>query len=113
VWTALNNGDGTMSDPPWVRFFQPAGFVLPAFGVNNGWRVDRHPRLLADLTGDRRADIVGFGEAGVGTALSNGDGADLRAQGFRCDTIDFRTNAVYLWPRKRESALIPPTSTKT
>ena len=39
-----------------------------------GWRVDKHPRLLADLTGDGRADIVGFGDAGVWTALSNVDG---------------------------------------
>ena len=65
VWTALNNGDGT---------FQPARFVLPGFGVNDGWRVDMHPRFLADLTGDGRADIVGFGDDGVWTALSNGDG---------------------------------------
>jgi len=40
-----------------------------------GWRVDRHPRFLADLTGDGRADIVGFGDAGVYIALSNGDGS--------------------------------------
>jgi hypothetical protein len=39
-----------------------------------GWRVDKHPRLLADLTGNGRADIVGFGDAGVYVALSNGDG---------------------------------------
>jgi hypothetical protein len=30
-----------------------------------GGRVDRHPRFLADTTGDGRADIVGFGDAGV------------------------------------------------
>ena len=65
VWTALSNGDGT---------FQPARFVLPGFGVNDGWRVDMHPRFLTDLTGDGRADIVGFGDDGVWTALSNGDG---------------------------------------
>jgi hypothetical protein len=39
-----------------------------------GWRVDKHPRLLADITGNGRADIVGFGDAGVWTALSNPDG---------------------------------------
>jgi len=27
------------------------------------WRVERHPRLLGDVNGDRRADIVGFGSA--------------------------------------------------
>ena len=61
VWTALSNGDGT---------FQPARFVLSDFGVNNGWRVDQHPRFLADLTGDGRADIVGFGDDGVWIALN-------------------------------------------
>lgn len=30
--------------------------------------------LRADLTGDKRADIVGFGDAGVWVALNNGDG---------------------------------------
>ncbi len=42
----------------------------PAVG---GWR--SIPRLLADITGDGRADIVGFGERGVFVALSNGDGS--------------------------------------
>ena len=66
VWTALSNGDGT---------FQPPAVVLANFSVHaGGWRVDKHPRFLADLTGDGRADIVGFGDAGVWTALSNGDG---------------------------------------
>ncbi|PWU48567.1 hypothetical protein DLE60_34100, partial [Micromonospora globispora] len=66
VWTALSRSDGT---------FQPPRLVLPDFGAQaGGWRVDRHPRFLADVTGDGRADIVGFGDAGVYVALSNGDG---------------------------------------
>jgi kumamolisin len=66
VWTALSNGDGT---------FQPPRFVVENFGYDGGgWRVEKHPRFLADLTGNGRADIVGFGDAGVWTALSNGDG---------------------------------------
>jgi hypothetical protein len=40
--------------------------VVRNFGYDaGGWRVDRHPRFLADTTGDGRADIVGFGNAGV------------------------------------------------
>ncbi len=67
VWTALSNGDGSFQEPR---------FVLADLGYEaGGWRVDRHPRFLADITGDRRADIVGFGDAGVWTALSNGDGS--------------------------------------
>ncbi len=57
VWTALGNGDGT---------FQPPQLVLNGFGyVAGGWRVEKHPRFLADLTGTGKADIVGFGEDGV------------------------------------------------
>jgi phospholipase C len=66
VWVALGNGDGS---------FQPAKFVLAEFGFNKGWRPNKHPRFLADLTGDGRADIVGFGDAGVWVALGNGDGS--------------------------------------
>jgi hypothetical protein len=40
--------------------------VVPNFGYDaGGWRVEHHPRLLADVTGDGRADIVGFGNDGV------------------------------------------------
>src|SRR5260370_24449644 len=42
--------------------------------VPSGWRLERHVRVLADLTNSGRSDIVGFGEDGVWTALSNGDG---------------------------------------
>ena len=67
VWVALNNGDGSFQDPQ---------LVVANFGYDaGGWRVDRHPRLLADLTGDGRADIVGFGDDGVWVALNNGDGS--------------------------------------
>jgi len=65
VWAALNNGDGT---------FQPPNMVLSGFSAQTGWRTEKHPRLLADLSGDGRADIVAFGDAGVWTALNQGDG---------------------------------------
>ena len=65
VWTALSNGDGTFAGPR---------LVLGNFGTKQSWKVENHPRLLADITGDGKADIVGFGDAGVYTALSNGDG---------------------------------------
>lgn len=39
---------------------------LCVFGYNaGGWRVDRHPCFLADLTGNGSADIVGFGNTRV------------------------------------------------
>lgn len=66
VWVSLSNGDGTFRKPK---------LVVENFGYSaGGWRVERHPRFLADLTGDGRADIVGFGGAGVWASLSNGDG---------------------------------------
>ncbi len=70
VYTALSNGDGT---------FQPPQFVLADFGYNQGWRVDKHVRVLADVTASGRADIVAFGDDGVYVALSNGDGTFTRA----------------------------------
>lgn len=66
VWTALSTGGGSFSSP---------AYVVPDFGYHKGgWRVDRHVRLLADITGDGRDDIVGFGDAGVYTSVSRGDG---------------------------------------
>jgi|SRR5215211_4975385 len=65
VWTALSNGDGT---------FAPHRLVLGDFGSNQGWMPSKHVRLVANITNDRRADIVAFGDAGVWTAISNGDG---------------------------------------
>jgi hypothetical protein len=81
VWTALSNGNGT---------FQAPKFVIADLGFKaGGWRVENHPRFLADITGDRRADIVAFGDAGVWTALSNGDGT-FRAPRFVLADFGFK-----------------------
>ncbi|EGX58204.1 hypothetical protein SZN_19006 [Streptomyces zinciresistens K42] len=59
VWVAHNRGDGR---------FDQAQLVCRGFGYGDdagAWRVDRHPRFLADVTGDGRVDIVGFGGPGV------------------------------------------------
>ena len=66
VWVSLGNGDGS---------FQPAHFVLQNLGFNQGWRVESHPRFVTDLTGDGRADILGFGNDGIWVSLGNGDGS--------------------------------------
>jgi hypothetical protein len=65
VHTSVANANG---------MFTPSQWVIAMFGYNDGWRIDRHPRLVADITGDGKADIVGFGDAGIWTATSNGDG---------------------------------------
>ncbi|PVF95753.1 hypothetical protein CPB86DRAFT_875489 [Serendipita vermifera] len=67
VFVAFNNGDGA---------FQQPELVLKSFGYAEAagdWRVEKHPRFLADLTGDGKADVIGFGEAGVRVSINNGD----------------------------------------
>ncbi|MFP2931889.1 FG-GAP-like repeat-containing protein [Pyxidicoccus sp. 3LG] len=49
-------------------------------GLAGGWRVERHPRILADVNGDDRADIVGFNTYGVDVALSTGAGFSPKQQ---------------------------------
>ncbi|MEU7428609.1 FG-GAP-like repeat-containing protein [Streptomyces sp. NPDC040750] len=59
VWVSHNCGDGR---------FEQAQLVCRGFGYNNdagAWRVGHHPRFVADITGDGRVDIVGFGGLGV------------------------------------------------
>jgi FG-GAP-like repeat/Ricin-type beta-trefoil lectin domain-like len=59
VWVSHGRGDGT---------FEQAQLVCRGFGYNDdvgAWRVGHHPRFLADITGDGRLDIVGFGGPGV------------------------------------------------
>jgi len=65
VYVSLNKGNVT---------FGPVTMVLNNFAFAQGWRVDKHPRFVADLTGDKRGDIVGFGDAGVYVSLNNGNG---------------------------------------
>lgn len=65
VWLALSTGNG----------FAPPQFVLAGFGyVAGNWKVDRHPRMLADINNDGKQDIVGFGDDGVWIARSTGTG---------------------------------------
>ncbi|MFE7671696.1 FG-GAP-like repeat-containing protein [Streptomyces albidoflavus] len=59
VWVAHGLGGGQ---------FEQAQLVCRGFGYHpdaGGWRVGRHPRFLADVTGDGRLDLVGFGGPGV------------------------------------------------
>ncbi|MGE7383963.1 FG-GAP-like repeat-containing protein [Streptomyces sp. NPDC004126] len=59
VWVSHSRGDGR---------FEQARLVCGGFGYGDdagAWRVGRHPRFLADITGEGRLDIVGFGGPGV------------------------------------------------
>jgi subtilisin family serine protease len=50
----------------------PYKFWTASFTYVNGWRTYRHERELADVNGDGKADIVGFGDDGVYVGLSTG-----------------------------------------
>jgi len=78
---ALGNGDGT---------FQATRFAANNFGVAQGWSSDTSfHRAVADVNGDGRADLIGFGVAGTYVALSNGDGT---FQDARLALTNFGTN---------------------
>ena len=78
VWVAISNGTGFNSPTIWHSGF---GYS----DASGGWRVDRHPRMMADVNDDNRADLVAFGGAGIWVATSNGSGFDrpaIWASGF-------------------------------
>jgi hypothetical protein len=64
VYVALSTGSAFAGSQKWLN----------GFGVNDGWNVYDHPRALADVNGDGKADLVGFGNAGAIVALSTGSG---------------------------------------
>jgi virginiamycin B lyase len=63
VYVALATGGGHFASP---------ALLLPAFGANaGGWNSDNtYPRQLADVSGDGKADIVGFASNGVWTSAA-------------------------------------------
>ncbi|MGE5272035.1 MAG: NF038122 family metalloprotease [Thiohalocapsa sp.] len=69
IYIALATGDGKFGAPD---------FTLASFGTRaaaGGWTgQDQYPRLLGDVDGDGKADIVGFGANGVYVSLATGDG---------------------------------------
>ena len=82
------NGDGMAdivgfgADAVVVSLATGGGHFAPAvLGITSytllagGWSSqDRYPRLLADVNGDGKADIVGFGADGVAVSLATGGG---------------------------------------
>jgi len=86
VLVSLSKGDRFSAPEYWVR----------SFGYNAGnWRVEKNPRLMADVNGDGRADIVGFGNKGVYVSLSKGSHfteSSIWAEGFGYDSGNWRTD---------------------
>ncbi len=58
------------------RYAEPGPVRLENFAPDaGGWRTqDQFPRLMADINGDGRADVIGFGQAGVMAALAGANG---------------------------------------
>ena len=75
AYVALGKADGSFGD-------MTPNAVLDGFTAKiHGWSsTDRYPRFLVDLNKDGKVDVVGFGEAHVYWAKSNGDGtfADMK-----------------------------------
>lgn len=63
VYVSMSNG---------ARFSTPQK-VSDQFGANLGWQMN-HVRTVANLNGDRYADLIGIGPSGVQVALGNGAG---------------------------------------
>ena len=57
----LSEGD-TFSDADWH-----GGLVY-----NDGWRVNKHPRMVGDFDGDGKDDIIAFGNDAVAVGISSG-----------------------------------------
>jgi hypothetical protein len=82
VWVSLGQADGTFSAPT-------IGTTSMTSLYSDVWTDSRvNPRLLGDVNGDDRDDIVGFGRDGVYVALADGAGGFQDA--FRA-TTDFAT----------------------
>jgi Ca2+-binding RTX toxin-like protein len=82
----LSFADGQADVP--ADLLQDPFLALNSFGAADaagGWSSNNlYPRTAADLNGDGRADLIGFGSAGVYTALANNSG------GFGAVTLAFR-----------------------
>jgi hypothetical protein len=63
VFVCLANAAGTA--------FGSCSKWTTAFNYNEGWRVDMHPRMVGDVNGDGKDDLIGFGYAGVYVCLAN------------------------------------------
>jgi hypothetical protein len=70
VYVALSTGISFNIKTQWSTDFNAA----------TGWDKTKHVRHVADINGDKKADIVGFGGDGVHVALSSGSSFDYKGR---------------------------------
>ncbi|ABW26279.1 FG-GAP-like repeat-containing protein [Acaryochloris marina] len=86
----IDEGSGEAENPD-AAAFGPATTATTAFAGTSGFtNEDQFPRRLADVNGDGRADIVGFGNSAVVVALGQADGTFGTA--FVADNVFTRLN---------------------
>ncbi len=81
VYVARNTGSSFAAPRLWAAAMQTSR-------ASGGWIASRHPRMVADVTGDGLADLVGFGNRGVYVARNTGNGfgaATLEVRSFGAD----------------------------
>jgi hypothetical protein len=77
VYVSLSSG--IHNPPPEDALKAPKRYVASYGYEAGGWRVDRHPRVMADVNADGRADVVGFANDGVYVSLANAKGTAFAA----------------------------------
>jgi REP element-mobilizing transposase RayT len=62
VWVSLSTGSSFPTPSKWTS----------SFDLSHGWTVQDYVRMVGDVNGDGKADVVGFGQDGVYIGLSTG-----------------------------------------
>ncbi|ABW33353.1 FG-GAP-like repeat-containing protein [Acaryochloris marina] len=71
----LTDGASNGTVNPNAAAVDPSRVATTAFTSTSGWSNDTlFPRQIADVNGDNRADIIGFGNSSVAVALGQADG---------------------------------------
>ena len=63
IYVGLSDGKKFLASSIWSIYF----------GNNNGWTNDNHVRVLGDINGDKKADIIGFTQGEVLCLFSDGN----------------------------------------
>lgn len=75
VYVSLSTGSGFASKTAWISdFTRNNGWGLDKEVINgNGdtTDVEKYPRIISDVNGDGKKDIIGFGDSSVYTTISN------------------------------------------